>query len=69
MKKNDTRDAQCVCAVLMRRYEILPDADSKDYYWNMKQLVFLIRWIFLIRSWQGFLAVFQKHFNSCPDFL
>jgi len=30
MKKNDTWDAQCVCAVLMRRYEILPDADPKD---------------------------------------
>ena len=39
MKKNDTWDAQCVCAVLMRRYEILPDADPKDYYWTMKQLV------------------------------
>ena len=30
MRKNDTWDAQCVCAVLMRRYEILPDADPKD---------------------------------------
>jgi len=39
MKKNDMWDAQCVCAVLMRRYEILPDADPKDYYWTMKQLV------------------------------
>jgi len=39
MRKNDTWDAQCVCAVLMRRYEILPDADPKDYYWTMKQLV------------------------------
>jgi len=39
VKKNDTWDAQCVCVVLMRRYEILPDADPKDYYWTMKQLV------------------------------
>lgn len=38
-KKNDTWDAQCVCAVLMRRYEILPDANPQDYYWTMKQLV------------------------------
>jgi len=38
-KKNDMWDAQCICAVLMRRYENLPDADPKDYYWVMKQLV------------------------------
>ena len=30
MKKNDIWDAQCVCAVLIRRYEILPDAEPKD---------------------------------------
>ncbi len=39
MKKNDTWDAQCVCAVLMRRFENLPNADPQDYYWTMKQLV------------------------------
>jgi len=39
VKKNDMWDARCVCAVLMRRYELLPDADPKDYYWIMKQLV------------------------------
>jgi len=39
VKKNDMWDARCVCAVLMRRYERLPDADPKDYYWIMKQLV------------------------------
>jgi len=38
-KKNDMWDAQCICAALMRRYENLPDADPKDYYWVMKQLV------------------------------
>ncbi len=38
-KKNDTWDAQCVCTVLMRRYERLPDADPQDYYWTLKQLV------------------------------
>ena len=32
-------DARCVYAVLMRRYELLPDADPKDYYWVVKQLV------------------------------
>lgn len=39
MRKNDTWDAQCVCAVLMRKYEKLPDANPQDYYWTMKQLV------------------------------
>ena len=38
-KKNDIWDAQCVCAVLMRRYETLPDANPQDYYWTLKQLV------------------------------
>ena len=38
-KKNDTWDSQCVCAVLMRRYEVLPDANPQDYYWSMKLLV------------------------------
>ena len=32
VKKNDTWDAQCVCAVLMRRYEQLPNANPQDYY-------------------------------------
>lgn len=39
VKKNDTWDAQCVCAVLMRRYEQLPNANPQDYYWTLKQLV------------------------------
>ena len=38
MKKSDSWDAQCVCAVLIRRHENLPDADPKDYYWVMRQL-------------------------------
>lgn len=38
-KKNDTWDARCICAVLMRRYEGLPDANPQDYYWTLKQLV------------------------------
>jgi transposase len=38
-KKSDTWDAQCISAVLMRRFERLPDANPQDYYWTMKQLV------------------------------
>ncbi|MBC1639996.1 IS110 family transposase [Listeria welshimeri] len=38
-KKNDTWDAQCISAVLMRRVDILPNANPVDYYWTMKQLV------------------------------
>jgi transposase len=38
-KKNDTWDSQCICSVLMRRYELLPDANPQDYYWTMKHLV------------------------------
>ena len=38
-KKNDTWDSRCICAVLMRRYEVLPDANPQDYYWTMKHLV------------------------------
>jgi hypothetical protein len=38
MKKSDSWDAQCVCAVLIRRHEILPVANPQDYYWVMKQL-------------------------------
>lgn len=38
-KKSDTWDAQCISAVLMRRFELLPDANPQDYYWTLKQLV------------------------------
>ena len=38
-KKNDIWDAQCICAVLIRRQEILPEANPQDYYWTMKYLV------------------------------
>lgn len=38
-KKNDTWDAQCICSVLIRRQELLPDANPQDYYWTMKHLV------------------------------
>ena len=38
-KKNDTWDAQCICSVLIRRHEILPDAKPQDYYWTMRYLV------------------------------
>ena len=38
-KKNDTWDAQCICSVLIRRHEILPDAKQQDYYWTMRYLV------------------------------
>lgn len=38
-KKNDTWDSQCICAVLIRRNAILPDANPQDYYWTMKHLV------------------------------
>lgn len=38
VKKNDIWDAQCVCAVLMRRYEQLPNANPQDYYWTLNSL-------------------------------
>ena len=38
-KKNDTWDAQCICSVLIRRQEILPEAKPLDYYWTMRCLV------------------------------
>jgi len=38
-KKNDTWDAKCIAAVLMRRYEDLLDANPQDYYWTMRHLV------------------------------
>lgn len=38
-KKSDTWDAQCISAVLMRRFQTLPDANPQDYYWTLKQLV------------------------------
>jgi len=39
VKKNDTWDSQCICSVLIRRHEILPDAKPQDYYWTMRYLV------------------------------
>ena len=39
IKKNDTWDSQCICSVLIRRHEILPDAAPQDYYWTMRYLV------------------------------
>lgn len=38
-RKNDTWDAQCISAVLMRRSHLLPDANPQDYYWTMRHLV------------------------------
>ncbi|PZL74901.1 IS110 family transposase [Enterococcus plantarum] len=38
-KKNDSWDAQCISAVLMRRSHLLPDADPQDYYWTMRHIV------------------------------
>mgnify|MGYP002801617838 CR=1 FL=1 len=38
-KKNDEWDAQCVSAVLMRRFHLLPDANPQDYHWTMSHLV------------------------------
>ncbi|MBL1230387.1 IS110 family transposase [Enterococcus sp. BWB1-3] len=38
-KKNDSWDAQCISAVLMRRSHLLPDANPQDYYWTMRHIV------------------------------
>jgi len=38
-RKNDTWDSQCICSVLIRRQEILPEAKPLDYYWTMRYLV------------------------------
>jgi len=39
VKKNDEWDARCICSVLSRRSDSLPDANPQDYYWTMKHLV------------------------------
>jgi len=38
-RKNDTWDSQCICSVLIRRQDILPEAKPQDYYWTMRYLV------------------------------
>ncbi|MGM0219152.1 IS110 family transposase [Enterococcus sp. AZ126] len=38
-RKNDSWDAQCISAVLMRRSHLLPEANPQDYYWTMRHLV------------------------------
>ncbi|OEG16035.1 hypothetical protein BCR23_07765 [Enterococcus quebecensis] len=38
-KKNDSWDAQCISAILMRRSHLLPDATPQDYYWTMRHIV------------------------------
>jgi len=38
-KKSDTWDSQCICSVLIRRQDILPEAKPHDYYWTMRYLV------------------------------
>jgi Transposase. len=39
VKKNDTWDSYCIASVLIKRSEVLPDANPQDYYWTMKHLV------------------------------
>ncbi|MBA2874573.1 IS110 family RNA-guided transposase [Thermaerobacillus caldiproteolyticus] len=39
MQKSDSWDAECVARVLVNKLDFLPDAEPKDVYWSIKQLV------------------------------